>query len=284
MTGIFTYVSRFLQIMKISDIIDILIIILLVHQLLKMVRETRARQLLKGLAIIFLTVPISAWLNLTAVNYILRNIMQIGAFAVVVIFQPELRSMLEKVGHSKVGKILDFSNVQNNEDESEAIISEIAEAVMNMAETKTGALIVLERETGLGEYAENGTKIDANVSAALLENIFVNKTPLHDGAVMIRSERIYSAACVLPLTNNKNLSRDLGTRHRAALGMSEVSDAIIIVVSEETGTVSIASKGTLTRNLDETSLKKAVKKAFDKKVEKNSEKIEKIKFWKGASK
>ena len=284
MTGIFTYVSRFLQIMKISDIIDILIIILLVHQLLKMVRETRARQLLKGLAIIFLTVPISAWLNLTAVNYILRNIMQIGAFAVVVIFQPELRSMLEKVGHSKLGKILDFSNLQNSEEESEIIISEIAEAVMNMASTKTGALIVLERETGLGEYAENGTKIEAHVTAALLENIFVNKTPLHDGAVMIRSGRVYSAACVLPLTNNKNLSRDLGTRHRAALGMSEVSDAIVIVVSEETGTVSIASNGTLTRNLDVVSLKKAIKKAFDKKTEKNFEKIEKIKFWKGASK
>ena len=284
MTGIFTYISRFLQIMKISDIIDILIIILLVHQLLKMVRETRARQLLKGLAIIFLTVPISAWLNLTAVNYILRNIMQIGAFAVIVIFQPELRNMLEKVGHSKVGKILDFSNIQNSEEGEELAVSEIAEAVMNMSATRTGALIVLERETGVGEYAESGTKIDAHVSAALLENIFVNKTPLHDGAVMIRSRRIYSAACVLPLTNNKNLSRDLGTRHRAALGMSEVSDALVIVVSEETGTVSIANRGTLTRNLDEVSLKKAIKKAFDKKEEKNIEKIEKIKFWKGASK
>lgn len=280
----FTYISRFLQIMKISDVIDILIIVLLVHQLLKMVRETRAKQLLKGLAIVFLTVPISAWLNLTAVNYLLKNIMQIGAFAVVVIFQPELRSMLEKVGHSKVGKILDFANIQNKEETEETIISEITEAVVNMAGSKTGALIVIERETGLGEYADNGTRIDAQISAGLLENIFVNKTPLHDGAVMIRSERIYSAACVLPLTNNRNLSRELGTRHRAALGMSEVSDAVVIVVSEETGKISVAVNGTLTRNLDKSSLEKVVKKAFSNNENKSSEKIERIKFWKGASK
>ena len=282
---VFTYISRFLQIMKLSDVIDILIIIFLVHQLLKMVRETRARQLLKGLAIIFLTVPISAWLNLTAVNYILRNIMQIGAFAILVIFQPELRNMLEKMGHSKVGKILDFSNLQTKDENEENITPEITRAVMNMSRSKTGALIVLERETGVSEYANNGTRIDAHISAELLENIFVNKTPLHDGAVVIKSDRIYSAACVLPLTNNHNLSRELGTRHRAALGMSEVSDALIIVVSEETGKISIATNGILTRNLDETSLEKAIKKVFIKdKENKSSEKIEKIKFWKGASK
>lgn len=283
MTAMFTYVSRFIQLLKLSDVIDILIIILLVHQLMKMIRETRARQLLKGLAIIFVTLPISAWLNLTAVNYILRNTMQLGAFAVIVIFQPELRSMLEQVGRSKLGKILDFSNLQNREEAEETAISEIAEATINMSKTKTGALIVLERDTALGEYANNGTAIDAKISAALLENIFVNKTPLHDGAVIIRAERIYSAACVLPLTNNQNLSRELGTRHRAALGMSEVSDALIIVVSEETGKISIAANGTLTRNLDEVSLKKAIKKAFTPK-ETNMDKIEKIKFWKGVSK
>ncbi len=276
----FTYISRFIQLMKISDFIDILIIILLVYQLVKMIRETRAVQLLKGLAIIFLTLPISAWLHLTAFNYIMRNAMQLGAFAVIVIFQPELRSMLEHVGRSKVGKILDFSGVQDEETEA-VIIRELTEATVNMAKTKTGALIVLERLTPLGEFANNGTRIDSVISAALLENIFVHNTPLHDGAVIIRGERIYSAACVLPLTTNQNISRELGTRHRAALGMSENSDAVVIVVSEETGKISIAINGTLTRNLDENSLKKAIEKALTLKVQKNTSKI---KFWKGISK
>lgn len=275
MTAMITYMTRFLQLIKISDIVDILIIILLVYQLLKMMRETRAVQLVKGLAIIFLTLPISAWLHLTAVNYILRNTVQLGAFAVIVIFQPELRNMLEHVGRSKVGKIFDFAAMQND-DTDENVISEITEATVNMAMSKTGALIVLERDTALGEYAGNGIKIDSHISCALLENIFVPNTPLHDGAVIIRNERIYSAACVLPLTNNPNLSRELGTRHRAALGMSEVSDAVIIVVSEETGKISIAINGTLTRNLDRVSLNRAIRRAL---TPKNEESIGKIKFW-----
>lgn len=278
MTAIITYISRFLQLMKISDIIDILIIILLVYQLMKMIRETRAKQLLKGLVIIFLTLPLSAWLNLTAVNYIIRNTMQLGAFAVIVIFQPELRSMLEKVGRSKVGKILDFSASQGGITE-EKIISEITEATVNMAREKTGALIVLERDTALGEYAANGTLIDSYISASLLENIFVHNTPLHDGAVIIRGERICAAACVLPLTTNHNLSRELGTRHRAALGMSEVSDAVVIVVSEETGKISIAINGTLTRNLDEVSLKHAIERALAPKETKTPGKI---RFWRAS--
>lgn len=282
MVTVLTYISRFIQLIKFSDIVDIIIIIFLVHQLMRMIRETRAKQLLKGLAIIFLTLPISAWLNLTAVNYILRNTMQIGAFAVIVLFQPELRSMLERVGRSKIGKIFDFSNIQNNEVQN--IISEITEATVNMSKSRTGALIVLERETAVGEYADSGTKIDAVISAALLENIFVNKTPLHDGAVVIRGDRIHSAACVLPLTNNTNLSRELGTRHRAALGMSEVSDAVVIVVSEETGKISLATKGTLTRNMDGATLQKAIEKAITPAEEKNTDKIEKIKFWKGSGK
>ncbi len=278
MTAIITYITHFIQLMKISDIIDILIIILLVYQLMKMIRETRAKQLVKGLAIIFLTLPLSSWLNLTAVNYIIRNAVQLGAFAVIVIFQPELRSMLEKVGRLKFGKILDFSASQNDITE-EKVISEITEAAVNMARDKTGALIVLERETALGEYAANGTLLDAYVGASILENIFVHNTPLHDGAVIIRGERIYAAACVLPLTNNQNLSRELGTRHRAAIGMSEVSDAVVIVVSEETGKISIAINGTLTRNLDETSLKHAIERALTPKEIKTPAKI---KFWRSS--
>lgn len=275
MTAILTYMTRFIHLMKLSDIVDMLIIILLVYQLMKMIRETRAVQLIKGLAIIFLTLPISAWLHLTAVNYILRNTVQLGAFAVIVIFQPELRNMLEHVGRSKVGKIFDFATTQDS-DTGEAAISEITEAAVNMSLKKTGALIVLERDTALGEYANNGIRIDSHISAALLENIFVPNTPLHDGAVIIRSERIYSAACVLPLTNNPNLSRELGTRHRAALGMSEMSDAVIVVVSEETGKISLAINGTLTRNLDAVSLKRAIRRAL---TPKNEESTGKMKFW-----
>lgn len=201
--------------------------------------------------------------------------MQIGAFAVVVIFQPELRNMLEQVGRSKVGKILDFASPQG-EETGENVISEITEATVNMSKERIGALIVLERTTELGEYSKNGTLIDSQISAALIENIFVPNTPLHDGAIIIKSERIHSAACVLPLTSNTNLSRELGTRHRAALGMSEVSDAVVIVVSEETGKISVAINGTLTRNLDAVSLHRAIKRAL---TPKESEPRAKSKFW-----
>lgn len=281
MGGLVTYITRFVQMMKISDIIDILIIIFLVYYLMKMIHETRARQLLKGVAIILLSLPISEWLNLTAVNYILRNTLQIGAFALIVLFQPELRRMLEKMGTSKIGKLIDFSGTRTEEAE-ETVITEITEAAVNMSRERIGALIVIERNTAVGEYAENGIVVDSHISAALLENIFVPKTPLHDGAVIIRGDRIYSAACVLPLTENKNLSRELGTRHRAALGMSEASDALVIVVSEETGKISLAIRGTLTRNLDGESLKRAIKKAITPKEAPKS--LDKIKFWKGASK
>ncbi len=281
MSGLVTYITRFVQMMKISDIIDILIIIFLVYYLMKMIHETRARQLLKGVAIILLSLPISEWLNLTAVNYILRNTLQIGAFALIVLFQPELRRMLEKMGTSKIGKLIDFSGTRTEEAE-ETVITEITEAAVNMSRERIGALIVIERNTAVGEYAENGIVVDSHISAALLENIFVPKTPLHDGAVIIRGDRIYSAACVLPLTENKNLSRELGTRHRAALGMSEASDALVIVVSEETGKISLAIRGTLTRNLDGESLKRAIKKAITPKEAPKS--LDKIKFWKGASK
>lgn len=280
MNSFVSYITKFVQMMKISDIIDILIIIFLVYYLMKMIRETRARQLLKGVVIIFLTLPISGWLNLTVVNYILRNTVQIGAFALIVLFQPELRRMLEHVGTSKIGKLFDFSGVRTEEAE-ETVVSEIAEAAVNMSKERVGALIVIERDTAVGEYASTGTVMDSQISAALLENIFVPKTPLHDGAVIIRGKRIYAAACVLPLTNNRNLSRELGTRHRAALGMSEVSDAVVIVVSEETGKISVAINGTLARNLDGVSLKKVIKKAI---TPKESKSFEKVKFWKGASK
>lgn len=270
MEAAFVYLKSFFQVLKLTDLIDIFLVAIIVYQLLKIMKETRAIQLVKGIVIVFLILQISTWAHLTTLNYLLSNAVQVGMFAIVVIFQPELRSLLEKMGRSKVGKLIDLA-AGNSQGENYAV-SEIAKAAANLAETKTGALIVIERETKLGDVIHTGTLIDAEVSAALLENIFVPNTPLHDGAVIIRGERIHTAGCFLPLTSNSNLSRELGTRHRAALGISEASDSLVIVVSEETGKISIALNGTLTRNLTEATLKTALSKALSKETEK-------VRFW-----
>lgn len=261
------YLKGFFQVVKITDIIDIFIVAVIVYQLLKLIRETRAIQLVKGIAILFLITQISTWAHLTTLNYLLRNTMQVGLFAIVVIFQPELRSLLEKMGRSNFGKLIDMASGTASDVYLDAI-NEIVQASANLSKTKTGALIVMERDTKLGDVIRTGTLINADVSSALLENIFVPNTPLHDGAVIIRGDRVYTAGCFLPLTSNNNLSRELGTRHRAALGISEASDALVIVVSEETGKISIALNGTLTRNLNEHTLKTALVKALSKKSEK----------------
>lgn len=271
MEAAMTYLKSFFQVLKITDIIDIFLIAVLMYQLLKVLKETRAMQLVKGIVILFLVLQASSWAHLTTLNYLLRNAMQVGMFAIVVIFQPELRSLLEKLGRSKAGKVIDM--VSGNITEQEYAATEIVTAARNMSKTKTGALIVIERETKLGDVISTGTLIDAEVSAALLENIFFPNTPLHDGAVIIRGDRIYTAGCFLPLTSNSNLSQELGTRHRAALGISEASDALVIVVSEETGKISIALNGSLTRNLNDVSLKIALNKVLAGKNEKEK------RFW-----
>lgn len=279
MENFFDVITKYIQLIRVTDIIDIIIVAFLIYQLLKMIKETRALQLVKGIAILFVFLQISAWLNFTAINYILRNIMQVGLFSVVVIFQPELRNLLERMGRSKFGKLIDFSSQQIEDDDLSKIINELVSATVNLSSSKTGALIVIERETKLGDIVNSGTVLNAEISASLLENIFVPKSPLHDGAVIIRDDRIYTAACLLPLTSNTNLSRELGTRHRAALGMSEASDAMVIVVSEETGKISIALNGNLTRNLTGETLTNAIKRAI---VPKQPADLDRIKFWKGS--
>ena len=271
MNAFLEYLVKYVQLLRISDLIDILIVSVIVYYLINLIRETRAMQLVKGIIFLFMAFFLSQWLKLNALNYILGGAMQIGAFAVIVIFQPELRNLLERMGRFKVGRIIDFAS-DTTEDDLHRV------AASNMSATKTGALIVMERATRLGEYISTGTMLDANVSSGLLENIFVPNTPLHDGAVIIRNNKIVTAGCLLPLTANNNLSRDLGTRHRAAIGLSEVTDAVIIVVSEETGKISIALNGSLTRNLSRESLAKALKKIMSQKQETN-EKIDKIMFW-----
>ena len=268
------YLRSFFQVLKLTDIIDIFLIALIVYQLLKVLKETRAMQLVKGIFLLFLILQISSWAHLTTLNYLLRNAMQVGMFAIVVIFQPELRNLLEKMGRSNVGKLIDVATGKISNDDDDYAVSEIVTASVNMSSTKTGALIVIERETKLGDVIKTGTLLDAEVSSALLENIFFPKTPLHDGAVIIRGDRIHTAGCFLPLTSNTNLSRDLGTRHRAALGISEASDAIVVIVSEETGKISIALNGSLTRNLTEQTLKTALGKALAKKTDRD-----RLRFW-----
>ena len=262
MNFVISYLSRFFQVLKLTDLIDIAILAFIIYKLFKVLRETRAIQLIKGIAILLFSLVVSDWLNLNAINYILANATQVGLFAVVVIFQPELRNMLERMGRSKAGRIIDIVSGQSANDEAVEIIDQLCEAASNLSKSRTGALVVIERETKLGDVIRTGSIVNADISASLLENIFAPNTPLHDGAVIVRGNRIHTAGCLLPLTSNPNLSRELGTRHRAALGISEASDAMVIIVSEETGKISIAINGTLTRNLDKNSLKHALMKVF----------------------
>ncbi len=254
------YMFSYLKLIRISDFIDIFLVTVIIFYLIKWLQETRAMQLVKGIVLLFVIMVVSDWANLTVINYVLSAIVQVGVFAIVVIFQPELRSILEKMGRSKFGKILDFATNSASKAGEEAVFDQIVDAVDEMSKAKTGAIIVMERDTKLGDHTKRGIKLDADISRELLENIFFKNSPLHDGAVIIRNGRIHSAGCFLPLTSNNNLSTELGTRHRAALGISEVSDALIIVVSEETGKISIAMGGALTRNLSREPLKHALER------------------------
>ncbi len=233
-------------------IVDLLIVAFLAYTLFKIIKGTRAVQLLKGLGVLLAVTGISYLLNLNIVHWILRTIWTGLVVALPVVFQPELRRALEKLGEGKIFHYNRLLSTRDNLEEND--LKEIIQAVYQMSRQKTGALIILERNTQLEEYLDSGIKIDALISEALLENIFVNKTPLHDGAVIIRENRILAAACVLPLTEEKNLSQELGTRHRAGIGITEVSDALVLVVSEETGAVSLAQEGILHRNLKQEEL------------------------------
>lgn len=268
---------KYIMLIRLSDVIDVIIVAVIIYYIIKLIRDTRAVQLVRGIVILLVIFLLSSVFKLNALNYILSGAMQIGLFALVVIFQPELRNLLERMGRFKVGKIIDFAADPVISD-MHMTIESVVKASVNMSASKTGALIVMERETLLGDFMTSGTMLEANVSSGLLENIFVPNTPLHDGAVIIRNNKIMAAGCMLPLTTNNNLSYELGTRHRAAIGLSETTDAIIVVVSEETGKISIARGGTLTRNLTGESLSKALHKILMQDMD-NADKIDKFKFW-----
>lgn len=279
---IFDNTIRFIKVLRISDLVDIFIVAIAVYYCLMAIRGTRAVQLLRGIFIAAVVYLLSGVLRLDTVNYILGKVFQGAMVAIIVIFQPELRKLLEHMGRLKLGHFfgLAFDSSGSAEADMETVIMNIAAAASDLSETKTGALMVIERETRLGEYMNSGTALDATVTAELLKNIFVPNTPLHDGAVIIRGSRIVTAGCVLPLTANANLSSELGTRHRAALGLSETSDAIIVVVSEETGKVSVAMNGSLMRNLNESSLRRALTKLLKTEDSDDADSLKKIKFWK----
>lgn len=241
------------------DVIDVAIVAYIIYKGLQLVVETRAQQLLKGIAIFTILYFIASWLGMTVMNFILGNILQIGILAMIVLFQPEVRRALEQIGRSNIsGKLKLFgknAGVESENIHTYASINEICRAMEECSQTRTGALVVIERETKLGEISDTGTTVDALISAQLLENIFYPKAPLHDGAAILTKTRIKSAGCFLPLSQNYEISKELGTRHRAALGISEVSDAVVVVVSEETGAISVAHSGHLDRWLNQEELK-----------------------------
>jgi len=232
---------------RIRDIIDILIVAFAFYKIFMLVRETRAEQLIKGIVVLFVITKVSEWLQLFTVFWILENTMTVGVIALLIVFQPELRRALEYIGRSR---FFTKSLVEIKDEDIDNVTDEIVEAVASLSRQKIGALIVIEGDTGLNEVVETGTKISGKISSGLLINIFIPNTPLHDGAVIIKEDVVKAAGCFLPLTDNMGLSKELGTRHRAALGISERSDSIAIVVSEETGAISVAENGVLSRYID----------------------------------
>jgi len=228
--------------------IDILIVSYVIYKLLVLIRGTRAIQLLKGMMVILITWFISSYFNLRTLQWLMSQAFTYGVLAIIVIFQPELRRALEQLGRGKLFNRTIYDNQQGK------AIGEIIKAVNYLAKRRIGALIILERETGLSDYIETGIILNSDISSQLLINIFIPNTPLHDGAVIIRKDEIMAAACYLPLSENPFISKELGTRHRAAIGLSEISDAVCLIVSEETGQISLALNGEIIRDLAEENL------------------------------
>ena len=242
------------------DIVDILLVAMVVYQLLKMTRGTRGSAVLKGLMLLLAVVGVSSLLGLTALNWLLMQVLQNGALVLVILFQPEIRQALEKLGRgAKIEKVR-----QSSQDQEAAIqaVDDIVQCATKLSRRRVGALIVFEQKTGLKDIIDNGISLDARISAGLLENIFEPNTPLHDGAVVIRGTRVMSAACILTLTESSSVSHDLGTRHRAALGVSEMTDAVVLIVSEETGIISVARGGKLTRHLEAKALRNTLEDMY----------------------
>ena len=238
---------------KITDVIDIVIVAYILYRLLGMIKETRAQQLFRGVLLIVAVFLASEFFGSSLLNWLLTRLITVGLIGVIILFQPEIRRGLEQIGRRGV-LTSQFRDV--GKEEIYATVHKLADAIDDFSSTRTGALIAIERETMLNDIIESGVIVDAEISVRLLGNLFYEGSPLHDGAVIIRGLRIHAASCVLPLTNRSSIGKNLGTRHRAGVGLSEVSDAFVIIVSEETGAISVARNGTMRRFLDLKTLEK----------------------------
>jgi diadenylate cyclase len=270
--------SSALPAVGLSDIVEIIIIAFLVYQIIRWFRSSRAWMIVKGIVVLLVFTSIASLFQFDTILWLLSNSLAFGITAVIIIFQPELRRALEELGRKNiVSSFLSFDNAIEEGGFSEKTINEIVRAIVEMSKAKTGALIVIEQAVALGDYERTGISLDALVSSQLLVNIFEHNTPLHDGAIIVRGNRIVSATCYLPLTDSLELGKELGTRHRAAVGISEVSDSYTIVVSEETGGISLAHERKLIRNLTGDDIKDILMRVITQKEnEKN-----KFKIWKG---
>ena len=267
---------------RITDVIEILIIAFLAYHILRWIKNTRAWSLLKGVAVIVLFILIAAIFQMSTILWIVQNVLSIAAISIVVVLQPELRKALEDLGQKNIFSSFFQDNSKRLSEGlfSDKTINEIARACVEMGKVKTGALIVIEQKQSLAEYERTGIDVDAIVSSQLLINIFEKNTPLHDGAVIVRGNRVTSATCYLPLSDNLHLSKDLGTRHRAGIGISEATDSMTIIVSEETGSISVAYKGMLERRVDVDRLRERMQEIQNKPTDE----AKKRKHWKARSK
>lgn len=262
------------------DVLEILILAFLLYHIINWVRDTRAWVLFKGIAILVFFALIAALLQLNVILWIFSKTISVGIIAILIVFQPELRRALEQLGSKNLfASIIPFDDSQENDRFSKESISEIVSATLDLAKSSTGALIVLENEVKLTEYINTGIMLDSSISSQLLINIFEKNTPLHDGAVIIRGNRIVAATCYLPLSDNRKLSKDMGTRHRAGIGITEASDCMVIIVSEETGKISIAKEGRVIRNVDADTIRKEIRDTFRKPQQETGKKRKALKGW-----
>ena len=249
--------NREIDLLSVRNVIDIAIVSYLFYKMLTIIRQTRAVQLLKGILVLLIVAFISNLLHLQTLSWLLAQLQTMLIVALPIIFQPELRKALERLGQGSI-----FGRVAMDQETFERMVNEIVRAVRILSKNQIGALLVLERETGLSDYADTGVIINADISCEMLENLFFPKAALHDGATIIRGNKVYAAGCFLPLSENPTISKSLGTRHRAALGLSEVSDAFIIVVSEESGVVSVMEEAKMTRYLNDDTLRNMLMERF----------------------
>jgi len=270
----FTAIYNNLQLLRFTDVIDIAIVAYIIYKLTMIVRKTHSFRLAKGVGVLVLVLVVSEILNLTMITYFITKGLELGLIAVVILFQPELRRILERLGSGRFARILSGDTPTNPG--TNTAITQIAIAVKAMSESKTGALMVFERHSNLSEYMNTGTVIHADISSELIRNIFFEPAPLHDGAVIIRGGEIAAAGCMLPLSNNNTLSHDMGMRHRAAIGMSEHSDAVVAVVSEETGAISVAINGMIKRHLDVETFEEILRTELVKETEDTNKHTDKL--------